>query len=131
MAFCLIELVILEGDGWGMKVLYAMGAGEEKQVLRGGKMRKEESHFCFCFLKSCCSLRIPSSSRIPVLQSSLSLEFSFMRGKSCLANLVSFFDKITKLVDQGKPADEVFWILSKLLILSVTVSFWTKCLPYS
>ncbi|KAJ7410048.1 rna-directed dna polymerase from mobile element jockey-like [Pitangus sulphuratus] len=29
----------------------------------------------------------------------------FIRGKSCLSNLISFDDKVTHLVDQGKPVD--------------------------
>jgi len=28
-----------------------------------------------------------------------------MRRRSCLTNLISFYDKVTHLVDQGKPAD--------------------------
>lgn len=30
-----------------------------------------------------------------------------MRGKSCLTNLISFYDKVAHLVDQGKPVDVV------------------------
>uniref|UniRef100_A0A493TV72 Reverse transcriptase domain-containing protein n=1 Tax=Anas platyrhynchos platyrhynchos TaxID=8840 RepID=A0A493TV72_ANAPP len=36
-----------------------------------------------------------------------------MRGRSCLTNLNSIYDKITHLVDQGKPADVIFLDLSK------------------
>lgn len=28
-----------------------------------------------------------------------------MRGRSCLTNLISFYDKVTHLVEQGKPVD--------------------------
>ncbi|KAK4827430.1 hypothetical protein QYF61_017868 [Mycteria americana] len=37
----------------------------------------------------------------------------FMRGKSCLINLISFYDKVTHLVVQGKPVDVVAWDFSK------------------
>ncbi|KAK4810993.1 hypothetical protein QYF61_014465 [Mycteria americana] len=32
-------------------------------------------------------------------------QHGFTRGKSCLTNLISFYDKVTHLVDQGKPVD--------------------------
>ncbi|KAJ7428255.1 RNA-directed DNA polymerase from mobile element jockey-like protein [Pitangus sulphuratus] len=35
-------------------------------------------------------------------------EQGFMKGKSCLLNLISFSDKVTQLVDQEKPADVIF-----------------------
>ncbi|GAB0182819.1 mitochondrial enolase superfamily member 1 [Grus japonensis] len=37
----------------------------------------------------------------------------FVRGRACLTNLVSFYDKVTHLVDQGKPADVIFLDFSK------------------
>ncbi|KAJ7415280.1 RNA-directed DNA polymerase from mobile element jockey-like protein [Willisornis vidua] len=37
----------------------------------------------------------------------------FMRGKSCLSNLISFYDKVTHLADQGKPVDLIFLDFSK------------------
>uniref|UniRef100_A0A8B9ICY2 Reverse transcriptase domain-containing protein n=1 Tax=Anser brachyrhynchus TaxID=132585 RepID=A0A8B9ICY2_9AVES len=39
-------------------------------------------------------------------------QHGFMRGRSCLTNLISFY-KITHLVDQGKPADVIFLDYSK------------------
>ena len=39
----------------------------------------------------------------------------FTRGKSCLTNLISFYDKVTHLVDQGKPVNVIFWGFSKAL----------------
>ena len=35
-------------------------------------------------------------------------QHGFTRGRSCLTNLISFYDKITHLVDQGKPGDVIF-----------------------
>uniref|UniRef100_A0A493TQ48 Reverse transcriptase domain-containing protein n=1 Tax=Anas platyrhynchos platyrhynchos TaxID=8840 RepID=A0A493TQ48_ANAPP len=40
-------------------------------------------------------------------------QHGFMRSRSCLTNLNSFYDKITHLGDQGKPADVIFLDLSK------------------
>ncbi|KAJ7410300.1 hypothetical protein BTVI_53886 [Pitangus sulphuratus] len=40
-------------------------------------------------------------------------QHSFMRGKSCLSNLISFYCKVTHLVDQGKPVDIIFFYFSK------------------
>ena len=40
-------------------------------------------------------------------------QHGFMRGRSCLTNLISFDDKITHLVDQGKAADVIFLDFSK------------------
>jgi len=35
------------------------------------------------------------------------------RGKSCLINLISFYDKVTHLAEQGKPVNVVIWDFSK------------------
>ncbi|KAJ7403652.1 laforin isoform X2 [Pitangus sulphuratus] len=40
-------------------------------------------------------------------------QHGFMRGKSCLSKLISVYDKVTHLVDQGKPADVIFLDSSK------------------
>ncbi|PKU42634.1 rna-directed dna polymerase from mobile element jockey-like [Limosa lapponica baueri] len=37
----------------------------------------------------------------------------FMRGRSCLTNLISFYDKMTHLVDEGKAVDIVYLDFSK------------------
>ncbi|KAK4807228.1 hypothetical protein QYF61_024348 [Mycteria americana] len=35
-------------------------------------------------------------------------QHGFTKGKSCLSNLISFYDKVTRLVDEGKAVDVVF-----------------------
>jgi len=37
----------------------------------------------------------------------------FMNGRSCLTNLISFCDKVTRLVDEGKAVDVVYLDFSK------------------
>ena len=37
----------------------------------------------------------------------------FMKGRSCLTNLISFHDKVTCLVDEGKAVDVVYLDFSK------------------
>lgn len=32
----------------------------------------------------------------------------FMKGKSCLTNLSSFYNKVTHLIEKGKPVDMIF-----------------------
>ncbi|TRZ09048.1 hypothetical protein HGM15179_018057 [Zosterops borbonicus] len=36
-----------------------------------------------------------------------------MKGKSCLTNLISFYDKVTHLMDEGKAVDVVYLDFSK------------------
>ncbi|KAJ7410299.1 hypothetical protein BTVI_53883 [Pitangus sulphuratus] len=53
-------------------------------------------------------------------------QHGFMRGKSSISNLISFYDKVTHLIDQGKPVDVTFWISVKLSVLSLTRSFMSS-----
>ncbi|GAB0183527.1 mitochondrial enolase superfamily member 1 [Grus japonensis] len=40
-------------------------------------------------------------------------QHGFMKGKSCLTNLISFYDKVTPLEDEGKAVDVVYLDFSK------------------
>lgn len=41
-------------------------------------------------------------------------QHKFTKGNSCLTNLISFFDKVTWLVDEQKAVDEVFLDFSQV-----------------
>ena len=41
-------------------------------------------------------------------------EHRFIRGKFCLMSLISFYDEVVHLVDQGNPTDEIFLNFSKV-----------------
>ena len=40
-------------------------------------------------------------------------QYGFMKGRSCLTNLIFFYDKVTRLVDEGKAVDVVYLDFSK------------------
>lgn len=42
-------------------------------------------------------------------------QHGFLRGKSCMSNLVSFYNMITQLADQEKPVDVILLDFSKAL----------------
>lgn len=51
----------------------------------------------------------------------------FVKGRSYLANLISFYKRVSHLVDKWKAVDVWGFIFEWLLTLTFTVSFWTKC----
>lgn len=53
----------------------------------------------------------------------------FTRGKFCLTNFISFYNKVTHLVDQEKPADVILFF-SKTFHTVYHSMFWTKCPAY-
>jgi len=53
-------------------------------------------------------------------------QHGFMKGRSCLTNLISFYDQGTHLVDEGKAVDVVYLDFSKSCD---TASSWRNQLP--
>jgi len=60
-------------------------------------------------------------------------EHGFTRVKSCLMSLISFYDKATYLLDQGKPADVIFSDFSKAFNIAPhsILQKGSKCPAYS
>ena len=56
-------------------------------------------------------------------------QHEFMKGRLCLTNLISFYDWVTRLVDEGKAVDVLYLDFSKALTRSCTVFSWGNWLP--
>lgn len=50
----------------------------------------------------------------------------FVKGRCCLTHPISFYDKVTQLVDVGKAVDAVYLTLVKYLMLSSAIFSWRK-----
>lgn len=50
-------------------------------------------------------------------------QLGFMKAKSCLSNLTSFYDKVIHLADQGKQVDVIYLEFSKAFDTLSKVSF--------
>ncbi|KAK4810383.1 hypothetical protein QYF61_022086 [Mycteria americana] len=55
-------------------------------------------------------------------------QLGFMKGGSCLTNLISFYDKVTRLADKGKAVDVVYLDFSKALTPFPTAFSWRNWL---
>ena len=68
--------------------------------------------------------------QLKVKQGIRTSQHGFMNGRSCLTNLTPFYDKVTRLVDEGKAVDVVYLDSTvKPLTLSTTTSSWRSWLP--
>ena len=55
-------------------------------------------------------------------------QHGFMKGRSCLTNLISLYDKVTHLVDEGKAVDVAYLDLVKPLTPFPTAFSWRNWL---
>ena len=53
----------------------------------------------------------------------------YTKGRSCLSNLISFYDWVTRLVDKSKVVRVVYPDFSKAYACSLTAFFWGNWLP--
>lgn len=54
-------------------------------------------------------------------------QYTFMKGRYCLTDLISFYAKVTHLIEGGRTMYIVCLVFSRPLMLSLTVTFWTNC----
>ncbi|KAJ7422928.1 rna-directed dna polymerase from mobile element jockey-like [Pitangus sulphuratus] len=57
------------------------------------------------------------------------IQYEFRKGRSCLTNLISFYDQVTCLVDEGKAVDVVYLDFSKAFDTVCTAYSWKSCQP--
>jgi len=56
-------------------------------------------------------------------------QHGFLKGRSCLTNLISFYDQVTRLGDEGKAVDVVYPDFSKAFDTVPTASSCRNWLP--
>ncbi|KAK4821563.1 hypothetical protein QYF61_022223, partial [Mycteria americana] len=56
---------------------------------------------------------VPGKVMEQIILSAITRHHGFRKGRSCLTNLISFYDKVTCLVDEGKAVDVVYLDFSK------------------
>src|SRR5207244_2858136 len=59
-----------------------------------------------------------------------SSQHGFTSGKSCLSNLLEFFEEVTKLLDQGEAADLVYLEISLRLLIKYHIVGYSRNLRH-
>ncbi|GCB72660.1 hypothetical protein scyTo_0002117 [Scyliorhinus torazame] len=59
-------------------------------------------------------------------------QHGFVKGRSCLTNLIEFFEKVTKQVDEGKAVDVVHDEADAFVVMSVMLEGqYKQCLSHT